>query len=1726
MTQTEIRPGVSRNTFDGGMIQDIMPEYMKSNNYFYALNAVHGSHDFRLYSNGQNSSFLVNEKSNELAASFSAKVVGISYIDERNQSLVFTIDNKISLFDHKTREVIELVDGNNYQNNDTCARDIIGPCWNFAKCEMMYAEFKTLQPCNELHAYFSSGCHYYVINIDELLDPARKAALTCRDFRLAKCTNNPHITPEVQETGGHGLESGAYYYVAQLEDKDNNKTNWFFVEGPASVGSDNNIPGEESKSVVELRIDCLDTRYNKIRVAVIRKIDGQVREPELIYSGGFSSNGTSIRHYSKSQGIETLSFEEIFQKRKTYVRGQDLFIRDGRLWLYRLRQERNLNYQRRANQIVGRVAKFEVAMEFAHLYPSLQRSEAYQPAIVWIYCDGTTSAAFPISPVGGPGGAPPNEDPDGGGPLGEATHLVAQTRASRDSNSAQSGGGSARGSSDEYTPNQLIRRRLPKVAGSYRSEAPTDVKPYSVPEDLKKETIDVEEKAAVDRFTTTVSDYRDATFIDEEAEKAQPCLCPDGPFAQCLDDIVDQEGNPCGNPAFCCGGSPTPNNPATNAVQEDFVDLEKSYINWSDWLADYGLDKEKPRLVSGSFRSAARRLFEQGVLQREVKMYVAGGYSESGGSGGSAKGSKSLKTGSAKHMDASGKETREGQPRFTGYASHKVKYTTNLYPDITDCEGERMYPTGPIPLFEMPSEAEEPLVKNTQTGVESPFTPDGSHSGDTYATLLGFEFSNIEFPNPAELPKPLSCTNPYKIVYVKRDDLNSSVIANGAFFGTYEGNVRGITHMFPRNGANSAEPVDRHIDNNGSRIGSNGPSNKYIFQSPDTNLRKPSLIATHVIHNGSVGGKGWRHGLYAKGKEPPVSQDEGTRVDNKGARHSLNLGEFFPAGGTRIDIAGIQPAPADRIVSATAGIDTPLMNKYRESAVYLQTQGQLPGLSGSYSLGSYSDRSFIGDVLDHAAPIEGEAWKGSIARDLPDQYGNVENQTYIDLGLDANKETGSTIRGYCGDVYIQMHSIRRTAWVSDKVGDEYNIPALVSHKEKWRTICDSPEDELFMYGGQDFYPTRLPETGDAADAKNWAGLHTNPSAFTRPARTRSVNLESSVTGAWESISEGYTPISDFYYPQVTKALVTFYAEGKVNGYYRQTGKGSQVETGKVYYPNLKDLALDAAAPSKHPWETAWLPRFYARVEQPSRHQIKMKAAIRGVLVWLLPMLGALAMSFIEPLTGITGFALTGGSMITIWQLLARNILNDQNLNRLLGFPVCKTDSEGTEDGAEIVNFEDNFFEYNSDHSSVNDLQLFYGMSENYYTCDCDNCELGETTNEILYSNKQLIDSQIDSFRNFDAFQFNTIDANAGKLMKLFTQGNNFYAHTTDNIWALQVRDATTEHIPDQIIVQPLQMLEDIKEGYMGTLDPNAGINTPYGYFFVNRESKHLVRFDRSGFDIISELGMFSFFKENLDFCTEGCTDEHISGRFYHMGWDHRNGRLLFTKKDGDTSYTISFDPYRKVWISFHSYIPDFYVWDQDHMYTVVEDKIYIHDDKDGDYQTFYGDYYPYEVEFVVNAETAFNYESSYFNTEAKLLKDNVKINDRPYTFNKAWYRNSTQSTGIIDLDYYVKNNKVKTKDITDYKDRATVTKAASEWHLNRMLDRVIDPNAPIINKDKCEVIESVAVNNLCTDCTDEQYHNNILFDKYLRKRLIFDNLECKNIELFLKNVDTLHKTHT
>ncbi len=1657
------------NYFNKGMVRDQHPSIQDPSTYSYALNAIHeGIEDGR--------SGIQNELSNELFASIPGEIVGYRFIEERDKFIFFHINGGscISWVDTNTKEVTKIV----------CDAEF-GCSWGFDKCEWIYAEDKPMQPCNELNIYWSSNSTYFTANLDVLLDPKRRPALKCEDFELFHCMCSPNIKANVLDGGGFDLVSGAYQFAAQLEDHDGKTSNWFYTNEPSYITSPNNVAGEPSTQSISLRLRDLDDRFNKINIAVIRTIGGVVSS-DIVASLYYTSNGITWNYYGTTGREEPISISEILTKTRKYFKGNDLIQKDGQLFIYNLLSENNLNYQTRANDIKTEWVAYRIVHEDADKHKSMMRDEVYAPAIVWNYCDGTSSFGFHIpAPDVTPGVAQncatcgtvslqENNATTGG--LGNGTRFVATSNTNHDANS----------SSLNFSPKQKEKYPASQDYDYDRFKQEVDQHDPTTPSVNYSGDGDNAITNAMDRMEAKLdggSINLDSTGECEECGKAQ--------------EVADA-ANELANDIFTGAGDLASN------LEDDTTDTTSS-----------------PGIIESGKEMLKNARNKEEVRVKEPNKYyntsenIATGTGSSGGGGNSSGSSINTRTQRSKSLSHQGDCDNVRPAKVdSGYTGTFV--SSEVYPLTLDCNGEYVYGDlagKPIRYHRMPDNKKIPHFYSTQNGVPHKADQNNLETHNTDVIVLGMRFSDIVFPLESELPKPLCPNSPYKIVYVKRDETNKSIIAKGIFTHVFEGESHGRRYAFPKHAVNSREYVDRSIvidSEDSNKVGTNSTKAMYNFHSPDTMYNTPPLAIDAVKPELELFGKGWRHGLYAEGEKPYNIYEE--QVDQRGARQAVNLNHYTnPDDADLKCLTGITYAPGNKVVLNPEGIDLPLMNLWRESSVYLQLDGAPMNLKKGID-GGVSDTSFLGDGLDHECPIPyAGAMYGSLKRHIHNQYGSVVNQKYADLGLNAGPRQGSTIEGICGDTWIGMHQFRRTSYVSNKVGEDIETN-------------NSPEPEYTGLMKYLMFPdcTELPDSGDVDNAKNYANLRPDAHCYI-------------------GTGDPGPGTTDIYYPKVVKTIVSYWGESEVNTWNKATGEAG---LGQVSYPKLKELALDSHVNSID-WTKAYLNRFYVEVRRPSRWKVAVANMIR-TMVSFIPA-GMLATDVFNPgstpALGLTG--LEALMTVGIWGVLNFMLFTPKNVRRLLGLPECEPDRRGGNLNEEVYQWEDNYKKYNYDYSIINDKNIHLGLPDPYNTCVCKDSKCGSkfTTNEIYYSNKQMTDSPYDAYQNFEANDYLAIPANSGSLSKLFIESGKFYAHTTDGIFLLQYSNNSVplgERVAllgrGNLLADPQKYMSGVPEGFLGLRDPNASISTAYGYFFVDREAKIIFKFQGGQATPVSGGGMHNFFKENIGFCrgSSCCDDEKSSdGSFYSFGVDYRHGRLLITKNDTETcgSFTISLDVLTNQWISFHSYIPKFYLWDRNRMWTVTDkNEMWIHnvDNADLGYQTFYGEYFPFILEFTAKTEgmIAMMYKSTMLDSQMDILGANPLL-DRNSTFTNLTIRTTVQSTSILNIipitqeDDTDEDISIK---VSDAWSDVRAVRQHKEWRINEIFDYA-NANVPLTIAECKECDTGLDVINAAnvdySIVNKQQFENRKLLDRYFTYRYTLDDASIKRMRMLVRSNKTL-----
>ena len=162
---------------------------------------------------------------------------------------------------------------------------------------------------------------------------------------------------KVNDAGGI-LGTGAYYFAVRYIDKDGNKTNFTSLSNAIYVIDDDNDdtsadgaePNTPTSKSITIEISNIDTFYNEVEIAVIKKEGGTFAPVKLLTKVGISSNSISYTHTGNESYTEG-SLDEILINNASYQTAKTIEQADGILYMGNLTKAEDIGYQKYANNI-------------------------------------------------------------------------------------------------------------------------------------------------------------------------------------------------------------------------------------------------------------------------------------------------------------------------------------------------------------------------------------------------------------------------------------------------------------------------------------------------------------------------------------------------------------------------------------------------------------------------------------------------------------------------------------------------------------------------------------------------------------------------------------------------------------------------------------------------------------------------------------------------------------------------------------------------------------------------------------------------------------------------------------------------------------------------------------------------------------------------------------------------------------------------------------------------------------------------------------------------------------------------------------------------------------------------------------------------------------------------------------------------------------------------------
>ena len=396
---------------------------------------------------------------------------------------------------------------------------------------------------------------------------------------------------------------------------------------------------------------------------------------------------------------------------------------------------------------------------------------------------------------------------------------------------------------------------------------------------------------------------------------------------------------------------------------------------------------------------------------------------------------------------------------------------------------------------------------------------------------------------------------------------------------------------------------------------------------------------------------------------------------------------------------------------------------------------------------------------------------------------------------------------------------------------------------------------------------------------------------------------------------------------------------------------------------------------------------------------------------------------------------------------------------------------------------DNFYHYNATYSAQN-LSPNMPYRLKYPSLEC----LVNHQNRVIYSDQASKSNLLtDKWLNFRPGNFYDFPKQGGRLIDLNAgESERVYARFENTTKVYNARIVLTSTSPYQLEIGNADMFKqkpvDLAAtdlGYIGS-QHKAYVRCEYGTFWVDAKRGHVYQITGDGFNEIKSELNYNWFKENLPFqiikdLPEADVDVPSLGIGITMGWDERFERVFITKLDyrvrpefrkGNTSeilyindrldpnykyyvlktgttitrvslfngtyfenksWTVAYAPKLKNFISFYSFLPNFYIAQLGHFQTITTtaagSSLWNHNLHPYLYQTYYGKLYPYIIEYAVNSlpinsiltSVSLIAEIQEYYSKTEYYSLGTANNKNIANFNKAIIYNREQSSGIINL---------------------------------------------------------------------------------------------------------------
>jgi hypothetical protein len=221
----------------------------------------------------------------------------------------------------------------------------------------------------------------------------------------------------------------------------------------------------------------------------------------------------------------------------------------------------------------------------------------------------------------------------------------------------------------------------------------------------------------------------------------------------------------------------------------------------------------------------------------------------------------------------------------------------------------------------------------------------------------------------------------------------------------------------------------------------------------------------------------------------------------------------------------------------------------------------------------------------------------------------------------------------------------------------------------------------------------------------------------------------------------------------------------------------------------------------------------------------------------------------------------------------------------------------------------------------------------------------------------------------------------------------------------------------------------------------------------------------------------------------------------------------------NNSWTMSFDLKTQKWVSWHSYIPNFYFYVNERFYSWQHgtNNLWKHNVR-GLYQTYYGTYYPHIIEYVSLSSPLVTriWDWLLIQTQAKRWIPEMEsyVEERDITHNKMMVYNNRQNSGVLTLKpkaSTIDENYMSAQIQNNVAGEIIIERVEDDWTINDFRDVRIDYTVPMFDASLMSLQDVYYIDKILNESSisfEKEWTELESFrSKFLVIRFIFDNFD-------------------